>query len=665
MKAFFKVLNIEFKMLRKMEHFICMLLVAFISFIFLKIGIDSYRGVLDEEASFKKFEKVMIERIPNYKLYAVTGHRLFFVHAPTSVFFSSSIDSSSLNAEVDNADVLEIYRQARGKKMFSEKPGWASGFSGMLLIFGGALCIYYGFSAFRDKDYLTMLSSIGGRVRVFLYIFLARLFIIALYFAVLFAAAVFYIIIKGVVVAGSFFLYTAVLYLGLMLTMMKLFAAGVCVSMLKPGRLVTIMLFLTWLSISLGIPRLVEIFYKNNFDQIESVHEINYKALTNLIKFQERADKAAGKYDDSQRLTKKRIDLAESYWKTEFKRILELDRQLREKCIDHLWSYRKLSAFLPGAFYVSIAESVSGCGYENELEFSDFVYAFKSGFCRHFIDETFSSKNPKIRNFVKNGENVFRSTPGLPQFFYLGITVSLAYFLLFSAAGCFFFVRRQKILPAKRVKSLNTTSTIELENGIIEVWITKGPDLSVLMQGLLSGSYKYYRAKGYEKDVIVDGENIAASRFNGTYFSICSLAQIPGEITVGDIAVLAGKLEGLKTNEIKRVIHELGMTGAFHSKIAGLGAEMKANIVHLLLQLIPRDVCLIGDVVLELEEKETYRFMNQLQSAVIHDGPAVFFLVTEVIYGKVTKYSFKEEAVLEGVWRNRSRSVKAELEGCS
>ena len=81
--------------------------------------------------------------------------------------------------------------------------------------------------------------------------------------------------------------------------------------------------------------------------------------------------------------------MIEDLWNNWYlKKIVPLEKKLRDQIARSFEKDRRISKFFPGLFFDMTANEASGRGYESYLRFYDYSMAMQSKFVRFIIDRT-------------------------------------------------------------------------------------------------------------------------------------------------------------------------------------------------------------------------------------------------------------------------------------
>jgi hypothetical protein len=252
------------------------------------------------------------------------------------------------------------------------------------------------------------------------------------------------------IIAG--FLLEALSYLGLF------FFTGALIGLFGQTKIPIILLFISWFFLAVAshwiiaptvTPEYLDTLkeYRNELDKINIFAE-----------FEEYVQKQRGKFDESKREEAKVV--IDDFWNNWYlKKIVPLEKKLRDMIAKAIEKDRRLSKFFPGPFFDMTANEVSGHGYESYMLFYDYTREMQKKFVRFVIDRAYYNDPKVMVNFIKNDEDIFYGKGTLPPNFRSGIIIQWVYALILMSA-CY-FVYRARLFP--RAKNPDAFENLELE----------------------------------------------------------------------------------------------------------------------------------------------------------------------------------------------------------
>jgi hypothetical protein len=259
---------------------------------FVYTGSQQYSDIESSKEEFKKIERIKVSQLQTYDQYGGHGFGLYFMPSVLSVFFNNTNLFNELSAQVDVGPKLNIYDSFKGKQVFSLKPGRWLDFSGIMLIFGSLMALYYGYDAFRHKEYLKFLASIYGHLGVYRFIWLSRMILLGLYFLFVFFCAILLLKLKGINLTGSQFVHLLIFLLIMLLMLVFFFTLGTIAATRSKYKIITFVLI--WFGFAYFLPVFINIVIEGRSRDIASNYKSESDKLKILMGFEgEAAEKAS------------------------------------------------------------------------------------------------------------------------------------------------------------------------------------------------------------------------------------------------------------------------------------------------------------------------------------------------------------------------------------
>jgi hypothetical protein len=387
-----------------------------------------------------------------YEQYGIYGHRIFILPSPLIIYFANSSLFNELESHISNSELIKIYINVRGDKIFKKPTIGFRDFGGILNTFGSLLMLILGVMSFKNQVFPFM-----GEKRVFLHGFL-RLLLLDVYFLILMLSMYLLAVLNHIRFSPHdsqqyiIFIFSTLFYLNMW------FLLGMGLSFLlnyKSGLLAALVI---WALILLGTP---EIRYMAiSRQEIKPEKKVNLIKVTKMLRVEKRhRNKVFPLLKDRD----KNIDKIRSIMKEGAKAYLEnegpenklLEQDLQNSVKVQIERMENFSCYLPWPFYQQLQESISSKGYDAYNGFVDFVIEFRDGFFRYTIEKRYDSKDKKVIPYIKPGENVYHSRSVLPRGFLRGILSILVFSLLFTGLAVLVYRRRQKKENTRESKPLD------------------------------------------------------------------------------------------------------------------------------------------------------------------------------------------------------------------
>jgi ABC-type transport system involved in multi-copper enzyme maturation permease subunit len=438
------IFMLEFKKLLNKKVIGLFLFFSLLSLYFVQIGINHYKEIIESKDRFQDIERLKVNQYINYGQYGSYGFRILFIPSPLSIYFFNSCTISELTSNVDSGERLNIYNSFKGRTLFAEKAGGYKDFSGIMLLLGSLLVLYFGYESLIHKDYLRFMSDFIDYKKLFSYIIFSRILVFILFF--LFNTGISLILLKVNAVAFSNHEYLQLaIYMGtLVLMLMFFFALGTIAGTFKSRFAGFVLVIVSWFVFVFLIPGVVSTSTSQKADNIASNYHLELEKLKRLMDFEKRA------LEDVGLTSKENIEevrkYMEHYWNNEFNQIRALERKLETEMKKNIRHFQRLSFLFPSTFYLASTNEISSKGYENFITFFRYIQILKKDFVRFFINKRYYSNYyySKVEPFVKNNENLFYARSRLPKGFFYGVLLTVAYILVLFAVSLVRFKKSLK-----------------------------------------------------------------------------------------------------------------------------------------------------------------------------------------------------------------------------
>lgn len=247
-------------------------------------GVNQYHDVVERKKEFREVESLKVKQIVNYDQYGAYGLRLFFMPCSLSTLFHNSSHFTELTCRIDSGEKLNIYSLFKGKKVFAEKPGKLFDFSGLFLILGSLIALYYGYDSYRKREYIKFLASLYGHRQTFLCIWLSRVILLCISFFLITLIALLMLICQ-IEITNAVLKHLSLFFLVMLLMQIFFFTVGSFASSLKQGlRGFTIVVF--WISSVFLIPAMMNKIVEARAENITSYYISELRKLNILMPFE-------------------------------------------------------------------------------------------------------------------------------------------------------------------------------------------------------------------------------------------------------------------------------------------------------------------------------------------------------------------------------------------
>ncbi|MCX6584534.1 MAG: ABC transporter permease subunit [Candidatus Aminicenantes bacterium] len=449
MKVFRVFFGLELRRFLCKRNIIIFLLFLTLSFYFLQEGIARQQLVEKNKQTFIEIEKMKVKQYILYTQYGAYGVRLMFLPSTLSIFFNNSGHFSNLISNIDSGERLNIYNPFKGKTLFTEKSGALMDFSGLILLLGSLFALYFGYEALHHRKYLEFLSGFShNRCReVFFPTIGSRVAILLLLLLITAGSSWGVLKLNCVALPGTDYRHLLI-YLGvLFFTLLFFFSLGTVVSRLKTKSVAIITMIGLFFLFIFIIPWTIDKIISGKAAGMTDSYYLELEKLKIIMDFEKRAYDEIGIFRSGKKAPPAVIDLVESYWRKDFKKIEGLEVKLENEMKENIRSYQVLSMFFPSTFYLSVGTEISSRGYDNFLAFYRYVRDLKDRFVRFYFDKKFYTDQTDIESFVKGEENLFQARSRLPVTFGGGMLLTILYtIVLFTTSWLLLFKKMKKTI---------------------------------------------------------------------------------------------------------------------------------------------------------------------------------------------------------------------------
>ena len=440
--------SLELKRMFSIRLLILCFILLLLSLYFVQIGIDDYERIIANKERFQDIERLKVNQYFTYAQYGAYGFRLMFIPSPLSIFFNNSSVISELTSNVDAGEKLNIYNSFKGRALFAEKSGGFKDFSGVVLLLGSLLVLYFGYELMIYRDYLRFMAGVVSPEKLFAAMTVSRISVFILFF--LFTAGMSVLLMRLNDIALSSFEWLHFLaYLGvLILVLIIFFFLGTIAGTFHSRFTGLVMLGASWFVLVFLVPGIVGAVTSRKADNIVSNYHLELEKLQAMMGFEKRAIRQEGYLDESHK--KSEQELVESYWRYEFKNIQALEKNMEEKMYENIRHFQTLSFHFPTTFYLSTAHEVNSKGYENFIRFFKYIQQLKKRFVRFYLDKRYysnasESNAGEVESFIHADENLFYAESGFPRSFFTGVIVTVLYIVGLALLSYFRFRRSLRL----------------------------------------------------------------------------------------------------------------------------------------------------------------------------------------------------------------------------
>lgn len=527
MAAFRSIFVIEFKrFFRPSNIFIIIAILAVCVYFNLK-EVHEYKNILNEGEEFINLESLIFQNTDNYTYYSIIGFRVFFMPSASSIFFTNPDVMSEISSHINSIETLDIYNNCKGKSLFKGSSWRQFKFSSIVFFLGTLLSIFIGHESVRDREYLKSRASTIHYWQAFLYVVTIRFLLLALVFLVLMAVMILLVLGQNIQLTASDYTVIGGYVLDTLSTLFFFYLIGVVSGIVVPGK---------WAgaALNMSIWIIILIFITNSFDAIgfEGTEKIpsNYKTLNKKTKmlddYEEYAEKKYGKRKNASEEQKKMA--AEDYWENFYPVIEAVDVEVKNAISSIVNKHREMSKLLPTNNYLMVCDEASSRGYENFIEFFEYLVQLRRKFSRFWLDRNYYNDPEEMVNFIKDDENVFKAQSRLPENYWSGIRATIIYdLILLISAFILFKIFYFKVYNRSMIQLQKLAPKLKI--GEITLLLTASDILKNQIYAVLA-----FQAKGFKGVLILGNVNIAETGKSIDFLFLCRPEDIPNDIRVKD-----------------------------------------------------------------------------------------------------------------------------------
>ncbi|MCP4214355.1 MAG: hypothetical protein GY765_06845, partial [bacterium] len=250
-KAFFKA---EWKLVFRRLNLLVILLFFTLSLAMFYTTVREHHQLPPKKEAFKKIETKRFEKTRNYTHFSFSGIRVIFVPAAIEVFFQKVGLSMESIGFIDSVDELKMSKNQKGRGLFDSGMDSSFRFSRYLLVLGGIIAMFWGFGTFRARHFTAFYVGMCGYRKVFAYILLSRLIILALLLLFLFGLMAGVLLVEGISLTAGDIDGIIVFFAVSLLMLACLFLIGVLSGLIKNRNTGTVVFLMAYFTLVLLIP---------------------------------------------------------------------------------------------------------------------------------------------------------------------------------------------------------------------------------------------------------------------------------------------------------------------------------------------------------------------------------------------------------------------------
>lgn len=482
MKSERSIFNNEYKTFGKKRNLVIISIFILLSLLLMQIDMNRLRIETENLKKSSRIQELKATQFKKWSCYGAHGILLASIPSPMN-FLSLSKVYSSLYAHIDSEVGLQIYSSRKNTGLLHEAFFGIFTFSGVILLFGGLICLLYGFPVLKNDKDLKMYCILKPFNQVFWGIFLSRMFFVSMTVLLLIICSVLLAFVNGNNIMNSYYLFftlQTILVLNFFLT------AGAAFGSTKK-KVIGIVGIIVVYSLNIIAPWIFGIL-SGGFSNSISEHQAEFEKLQILMAFENRG---VQKFKDV-RSGDKVKEFIEGFFKNELKLIEEIEKKIESKIVGRQEIFQTLSCIYPGSFFIINISEISGGGFNHYSFFYKFAVQQKHDFIKFYSDKKYLSENApeKVQSFVKGNSNIYFSKPSLPP---IGITLTgIILTLLYTGIFLFFAYRNayKKVFPKTKTIEDEEDVYIPIERGKITIFFTTFQILNNKIYNHLAGKEK-------------------------------------------------------------------------------------------------------------------------------------------------------------------------------
>lgn len=293
MSTFKAFLRFEYR--KSMTRWNVIVLVSYflLSMYMVHTGVNQYDYIENGKKEFLEIENLKVRQWNNYTQYGGHGIRLYLMPSPLSIFFHNINRFTGLTSRINVGEKLDIYASFKGKKIFAKRTGILLDFSGLVLLFGSFIALFYGFDASHHREYSKFLAAICGHRRLFPLVWGTRALLLCTYFLITAAAAVGYALAWGIVFPGKEYGYFSIFLLMVLLMVLFFFSVGCIIGSIK-SRYKVLWIVLTWFTFVYLLPMGISLSVEKKSQKIPSDYPAELEKIKIIMDVENEAKEKTG-----------------------------------------------------------------------------------------------------------------------------------------------------------------------------------------------------------------------------------------------------------------------------------------------------------------------------------------------------------------------------------
>jgi len=592
-----KMFCIEWKLsTRKIFLVVCITFYVF-ALIFLQLGIEKYKGKVENRERFVNIEQTKLTRYESYFKYFIYGLRMMSEPSPLISMFYNSIPFSDSIGDINDGTEAKLVRPQVGNCIFDQSSGGLLDLSWYLLLVGSILALSWGFGSFRNTELIKFMLNFTHLRSIYLGIVLARVLLIILVIAILGVIIWAQFLLNGISLQGNDLMNLFLFIFLTAIAMITFLLIGSVLGVIKDKLKAVIVLFIVWLGLAWVWPEIMySIFSNSALKNIDHNYVHEERMLKIVLELEKRMT------DHFQKEKKLETEFIVDNIKSDYKKIEDLEYEMIDKTKEiagrlHFWSI-----FNPVTFYKSVNNELSSMGYGGYTAFYEEVIQKQKAFVDFYIKKRFYEKSQKVEPFLAGDEYIFKARGSLPRYFALGLALNLFYLLVALFLG---FQGLKKAIYQKPEK-LEHFKDIDLKllsggKHFVYIFLQQAENFAQQVYNALSGQVRHFTGK-----ISIDG-NLTAQGQRKNFIYLPNPNVIPDDIQTADLLGLSG----LPKTELNKIKEKLGEV--LEKPFSDLEKFEKLDVLLRMVKPRKAEIYLIYDFLATIDEKHIRKAIKELK----------------------------------------------------
>jgi len=485
---------------------------------------------------------------PNYDVYSRDGIKFLFIPSPAGILARNTVIPPDVTARVDSIVTLQIHSSLKGKALIAGLFFGRLDFSLIVFMWLTLVALAFGYESLHTKEYLKFLSSITSHLRSFFSIILARFLLFSAGILLLFSGLLVFLKARGLEFSNADYAGLAVVFAAALGMMILFFMIGVYLGTFSSPKTSLFFALVVWFILVILVPGAFVSLNENKFPDITADFQTELDKYSIVTDYEKISEKKVGKFDRNKiEIFRK---LAEEYWNVSFKQIEALEGRLKAEIQRNIDRVNRWAVLCPTTFFMLTCNEASGKGYASIMQFYSYVMEMQRKFVRFWINRVLYHDPTEMVSFIKEDENIFRSSSRLPKYWGTG----MASYLIYSVILFFLsYARHKRVLfpQPEKVEALNHLE-IDFKKGKHHTFRSYRKDFNRQLLNLFFG-----KAKGLKWKISLDGKDIN-NQEKKEFLYLPNPDKFPGDLKAGDLLVLIKGILNLSSEDINMIKTAMG-----------------------------------------------------------------------------------------------------------